>query len=279
VLRAAFRSLQAFCCLLAVASLPAAAAVSTNELIFGVYPYLSSSQTVERFAPLSDHLAKSLGRPVSLRSAPDFEKFIERTHQGEYDIIFTAPHMGRLAERRDGYRALAQTGYSIVVVALTRNESPINSLPDLKSRSLAVGAKLSMTYQVVNQELGKYGLALGREVRFVNTTNFSNVLESLVRNEADAGATGTLLWDNAPPEKINVLREIWRSPPVPGFLLLAHPRIGAAARQRLEQALIDFGHTPAGKVYFEKSQQIDFRSVDAATLKRIDPYTAVFGKP
>lgn len=255
------------------------AAGSNDELIFGVYPFLSSGQIVEHFAPLREHLAKTLGRPVSLRSAPDFEKFIERTRQGEYDIIFTAPHMGRFAEKRDGYRPLAQTGYSIVVVALTRKDGPVNKITDLRGRSLAVGARLSMSYQMVDRELMKHGMALGREVRFVNTANFSNVFESLVRNEADAGATGTLLWDTAPPEKHNVLREIWRSPPVPGFLLLAHPRIGAAAIRRVELALLDFGSTPAGSAYFEKSQQIDFRPVDAATLRRIDPYTAVFGKP
>ncbi len=50
------------------------AAASDSELVFGVYPYLSPSQTVEQFAPLKTHLSKTLGRPVSLRSAPDFAK-------------------------------------------------------------------------------------------------------------------------------------------------------------------------------------------------------------
>lgn len=249
------------------------------ELVFGIYPFLSSGQIADRYAPLRDHLAHQLGRPVSLRSAPDFETFIERTRRGEYDIIFTAPHMGRLAEQRDSYRALAQTGYSIIIVALTRKDGPLNKITDLKGRSLAVGARLSMSYQMVDRELERHGLSIGRDVHFVNTSNFSNVLESLVRKEADAGATGTLLWDNAPPEKHNVLREIWRSQAVPGFLLLAHSRLGSATRNKLEQALFDFSATPAGKTYFEKTQQVDFRPIDAATLKRIDPYTAVFGKP
>lgn len=251
----------------------------TDELIFGIYPYLSSSQMVAQFSPLGDHLAKELGRPVSLRSAPDFEKFIERSRNGEYDIIFTAPHLGRLAEQRDGYRALAQTGYSIVIVLLARNDGPIRKLADLKGNSLAVGSRLSMSYQMVERALVEQGLSIGRDVRFVNTANFSNVLEALVRKEADAGATGTLLWDNAPPEKHQVLHEVWRSQTVPGFLLLAHPRIGPAALKRLEQAIVDFGGTPAGKLYFEKTQQIDFRPVSAAAMKSIDPYTAFLGKP
>lgn len=257
----------------------AQAVQENNELVLGVYPYLSPNQIVEQFAPLNDHLTKSLNRPVSLRSAPDFAQFIERTRAGEYDIIFTAPHLGRIAETRDGYRPLAQTGYSIVVVALARNDGPITALADLKGRKLAVGAKLSMTYQIVDQALHKQGLALGRDVEFVDTASFSNVLEALVRREADAGATGTLLWDNAPPEKHEILREIYRSGPVPGFLILAHPRASAATLKRIERAVLDFGKTPAGKTFFDKTQQIDFRPVDAATMKRIDPYTIIIGKP
>jgi phosphonate transport system substrate-binding protein len=274
-----YATCRSFLAVLAFVAGLAQAVQENNELVLGVYPYLSPNQIVEQFAPLNDHLTKSLNRPVSLRSAPDFAQFIERTRAGEYDIIFTAPHLGRIAETRDGYRPLAQTGYSIVVVALARNDGPITALADLKGRKLAVGAKLSMTYQIVDQALHKQGLALGRDVEFVDTASFSNVLEALVRREADAGATGTLLWDNAPPEKHEILREIYRSGPVPGFLILAHPRASAATLKRIERAVLDFGKTPAGKTFFDKTQQIDFRPVDAATMKRIDPYTIIIGKP
>ncbi len=275
---AACKSLLAVLALFAGLFHSAQAAQENSELVLGIYPYLSPSRIVEQFSPLNDHLTKSLDRPVSLRSAPDFAKFIERTSAGEYDIIFTAPHMGRLAETRDGYRRIAQTGYSIVVVVLTRKDGPITALGALKGRKLAVGARLSMTYQIVDHALGKQGLALGRDVEFIDTASFSNVLEALVRFEADAGATGTLLWDGAPPEQRTVLREIWRSAPVPGFLLLVHPRVGAATLKHIERAVLDFRTTPAGKAFFETSRQIDFRPVNAATMKRIDPFTAVFDK-
>lgn len=266
--------------ILVAATLSIARAESaTRELVFGIYPFLSAGQIADRYAPLRDHLTQQLKQSVSLRSAPDFEAFIERTRRGEYDIIFTAPHMGRLAEQRDGYQALAQTGYSIVIVALVRKDGPINKISDLKGHSLAVGARLSISYQMVDRELARHGLSIGKDVRFINTSNFPNVLESLMRKEADAGATGTLLWDDASPEKHNVLREIWRSQAVPGFLLLAHSRLGSNTLNQVKQALLDFSATPAGKSYFETTQQLDFRPVDAATLKRIDPYTAVLSKP
>lgn len=255
------------------------AATQENALVFGVYPYLSPSQVVTQFKPLADHLAARLGRPVNLVSAPDFGSFIERTARGEYDIVFTAPHMGRLAETRDGFRPLAQTGYAIVIVVLAPKNGPLHSLANLGGRSIAIGAKLSMTYQIVDRALGEHGLAIGRDVKFVDAASFSNVPASVLHGEADAGATGTLLWDDAPAAQRADLREIFRSQPVPGFLLLGHPRLGGQTLAGLNKALEDFKETSAGREYFRKTRQIDFRPVDAATMKRIDPFTAVFDTP
>jgi len=256
-----------------------AANADKGELVFGVYPYLSPNQIVEQFTPLNDHLAKALGRPVLLRSAPNFAKFIERTSAGEYDIIFTAPHMGRLAEKRDGYRPLAQSANPFIFIALAKKDSPVKSLDNMRDRALAVGAKLSMTYQVMNQALGKSGLELGKNVKFVDTASFSNIIEAVLRGEADAGAAPTILLDNAPAEQRAQLKEIYRSQPLPSFFLLGHPRNGEATLKKLQAALNAFAGTPAGKTYFAKSLQVEFRPLNAATLERIDPFTSVFHEP
>lgn len=270
--------LLAACSLAGGAALAQPVANTQGELVFGVYPLLSPSQTAERFAPLKEHLAKALGMPVTLRSAPDFASFIERTRAGEYDIIFTAPHMGRLAQKRDGYRPIVQTG-QVTIVTLARRNGPVRTLADLKGRTLAVGARLSMTYQVVDHALGRHGLAIERDVKFIDSVSFSNVIEAIMRGEADAGATITQFLDAASSEQREDLREIHRAEPTPGFLILAHSRIASEILRKLQQAFVDFKSTEAGKAYFGKTRQVDFRPVDEAAMKRIDPFTAVFEAP
>ena len=255
------------------AALPAASAQG-DELVFGVYPYLTPTQIVEQFTPLKEYIGKTLERPVAMVSAPDFTAFIERTRKGEYDVIFTAPHMGRLAEKRDGYRRVAQTGYQIVVAVLARRDGPIRSLDDLHARSIAIGSRNSMTYQVVAEALRRRGLGLGQDVRLVETASFSNVIQAVMRGEADTGGTGTLLWDVATDEQRDALRVVFESGAVPGFLVMAHPRLGEAGIRRLQQALPAFGSTSAGVAYFRQTHQIDFRPLDDAAMKRIDPYVA-----
>jgi phosphonate transport system substrate-binding protein len=67
---------------------------------------------------------------------------------------------------------------------------------------------------------------------------------------------------------------VFQSGPVPGFLVMAHPRLGEAGIRRLQQALPAFGSTSAGVAYFRQTHQIDFRPLDDAAMKRIDPYVA-----
>lgn len=94
--------------------------------VFDVYPYLSPRLSVEQFKPLYDYQVKTLGRPIERRSAKDYSSFIEGNGRGDYDIIFNAPRFARLAQRREGYRPLAQTGYRIQIIAVTRGYSGLS---------------------------------------------------------------------------------------------------------------------------------------------------------
>lgn len=247
-----------------------------SSLVFAVYPYLSPTQIATFYSPLRERLALALDRPISMRSAPDFTQFVQRLRAEEYDIAVVAPHIGRHAQKRFGYRVLAQTGYRIQIVTVVRREAPIRSLADLRGKSLAVGARLSIAYQLMEKALTENGLVFGRDVRFVDTAGFSNVLEAVQRGDADAGATGTPLWEMASSEFREALREIYKTPEVPGFFVIAHPRLGNALLLRLASELYGFAATPQGKVFFEGTHLIDFRPVTEATLQSLDPYTKVF---
>lgn len=76
-----------------------------------------------------------------------------------------------------------------------------------------------------------------------------------------------------------MLREILRQKDLgPGLIVLAHPRLEAAMQSKLQTALYSFKDTPAGQAYFQKSKQIDFRPVDEADLRVMDPYAELLVK-
>lgn len=263
--------------LLALVALPVQAA-DDGALVFGVFPYLSPRVMVEQFNPLKDYLEKSLGRPIELRSAKDYSSFIEGTTRGDYDFIFNAPQLARLAQKREGYLPLAQTGHRLQIIAVTRKDSTVESLEDLHGQSISIGARMSMTHQIMRDELRKVGLELERDVNYLDTAYFSNVLQSVIRGDAIAGATDISLWHGAPAEERAELREFFRAKTVPGLILVGHPRLGNETLVTLQKALYAFNLTPEGRVYFDKTKLADFQPVDEATMESLDPYTEIYSE-
>jgi len=260
-----------------------AAPPGEEALTLGIFPYLSANQMVDQLSPLGKRLEEALGRKVILVSAPDFMSYVERTAKGEYDLVLTAPHMGRLAQTRDGWQLVVQSGQKTATVLLVRKESSIHSIEDLRGKKMAVGDWRSVTYLLAEEAIAQKGLTLGKDVEVVETATFSNVVQSVFLGEVDVGATPTLLWDkweHVNAEQHSQLREIFRAQPAtPSFLVMASPKTDQATIRRLRDSLLSFNDTVTGKSFFQKSQYESFLPLDEATMERIDPYVHVLTEP
>jgi len=246
-----------------------------GEITLGVLPYVTAGKLVEYHTPLKNYIAESLGRPVVLITAPDLLGFVERTEKSEYDLILTAPHFGRLAERRDGYQVVARTMNEIQAAFLVRKDSDVQRLEDLKGKRIMVAQPISMMYQLSVGTLEKKGLVPGKNITIVEARTNNNAMTAPLRNEAEAGITGILLWGLATAEQKEQLRLIGTSPSMPGFVLMAHKRVPKRDVDKLRKALLSFRTTPQGEAYFAASGLKDFVLMDSATMSSIDPYTKV----
>ncbi len=265
-------------------SAPLRAGQAAAPLTLGVFPYLSPNQMVEQLSPLVKRMEQALGRKIVMVSAPDFLSYVDRTARGEYDLILTAPHMGRLAQKRDGWRLVAMSGQQTATVILVRNDSGIKKLEDLRGRKMAVGNWRSVTYLLAEEALAQKGLTLGKDVEVVETATFSNVVQSVFLGEVAAGATPTLLWDkwvHVNEEQHRALREIFRArPPNPhSFLVMAPAGVEEAAVLRLRESLLSFHNTPEGREFLQKSQFESFLPPDEKAMERSDPFIHVLIEP
>lgn len=261
--------------LLGLAMVPTATADDKPPLTLGVFPYVTPVQLASFHTPLKDYLARSLQRPVSLVTAPDFESFVERTRQGQYDIIITAPHLGRLAETRDGYKRLAQTRHVVQGIFLTRKASPIQRIEDLKGKRVMVAQQVSIIYQMSEQLLREKGLVPGESVTIIETRTHNNAMQAPLRGEADASVTGTLLWRVLGEEQKGQLRVIGTTEEAPGFMLMANPRLSPQDIAILRNVLLEFHRVPGSEPYFATTGYERFDPIDDRIMKKLDPYIRV----
>jgi len=261
-------------------ALPATPAVPQGEtLTLGVFPYISANQMMEQLSPLCKRIEEALGKKVILVSAPDFMSYVDRTAKGEYDLVLTAPHMGYLAEKRDGWQRIVQSGQKTATVLLVREESSVQRLEDLRGKKITVGNRRSLTYLLAKEAFADKGIILDKDMEVVETATFSNVVQSVFLGEADVGATPTLLWDNwehVNPEQHRQLREIYRAKPAaPSFLVMASPKTDQATIRRLTDSLLSFQDTAEGKTFFQKSQMMSFEPIDDASMESAAPFVHV----
>jgi phosphonate transport system substrate-binding protein len=256
-----------------------ATAHEKTQLTLGVFPYVSPVQLAAFHTPLKDYLAKSLQRPVSLVTAPDFDSFVERTREGQYDIIITAPHLGRLAETRDGYKRLAQTGHTSQGIFLARKDSDIHKIEDLRGKTVMIAQKVSIIYQMSEHLLREKGLVPGESVTIIETRTHNNAMHAPLRGEADASVTGTLLWRVLQDEQKDQMRVIGATEEAPGFMVMANQHLSKQDIEKIKNLLLDFHRLPGSEAYFSTTGYEKFEKIDDKVMKKLDPYTRILMNP
>lgn len=250
-----------------------APASAEQELSFGIFPYISPASLVEFQSPLKRYIEENLNQPVAIVTAQDFDTFLERTQKAEYDILYTAPHFGRIAQKQNGYIPLVMTSHKVQGYFLVKNESPVKKLEDLKDKTVMIAQRKSVLFQLTEHKLRQHGLMEGKNITLLETRTHNNALYAPLRDEADASVTGVLLWHTLGQEYKEKMHILDTTDSVPGFFILVHSRVPQAKRDKLKQALLNFSSTDEGREYFKKTGFIGMEPLPEKILKAMDQYT------
>jgi len=248
-----------------------------EPLRMGVFPYHSPEQLVRLHKPLKDYLSHASGQQFRLVSAPDFDRFIQRTREGRYDVVITAPHLGRTAEREDGYRWLGFARRDSRAVFVAREDAGLTTLEHLSGYRVAMPPEVAIIHQVAVHQLRKHGLRPGANVSVIAKKSHDAALFAVLRGEADAAAIGLPTWRRYDLPGKDSLRVIAQSEPVPGFAILVHPKLPASIAEDIRKALYRFESTPGGSAYFDKTGLEGIRAVSKQDLEQIDRYLSGIG--
>ncbi|MDB5760822.1 MAG: phnD [Burkholderia sp.] len=271
--------------LLLTAALPMSA-YADDTLRFGVGLFQPDKEKNDAtYRPMADYLAKKLGRKVELRTVDSWEGLAKSLANGETDIALLGPWGYVLANGNSGAQAVATILYdgkpTYHALVVTRPDSGINKLEDLKGKSFAFGDKGSTSgYLIPTHQFLKMGIA-DPEKYFgkVIYTRHQAIETQVTRGELDAGAD----YDrnrNAMIEqgliKAAESRIIWTSAPLPNdaFAVSADLARDKALVAKLQLALEQMGDAlkadgkllPAHYTGFVRSNDALYKSIRDAGL-------------
>jgi phosphonate transport system substrate-binding protein len=259
-----------FGCLLLIVCRPAFSA--DKPLVFGIFPHLTGKQIVVTYRPLADALERHLQRQVIIYSAPDFKTFVERTRQGEYDVLLTAPHLAWLARQDAGYRPLLKYAQPVHGLLVVKADSPFDAPETLRGRTIATADPIAVAVLAIEAEMAAHGLKRTIDYKTINSGTHLNAVMQVVNGRSDAAMLGVHTYTLMSPELRQQLRVLAETPPLSSLMYLTHPRLDDDEAQAVRKALLQFATTPEGRAFMQRGNYGGFVEVDGSELHAFRPY-------
>lgn len=239
-----------------------------RPLRVALLPFTNTMRLMEMYQPLRESLQATLGQPVHLFTAADFDSHFRLVRDRDYDIAITGPHFGAWAIAH-GARPLLRYSPTLKPILVVRADSPITSPLDLHGKVLTLSNRLSVSSITGQAWLAGLGLTEGRDYRLTVSPTHTTAIMSVVMGEADAAITTHTPVQQAPEDTRKAIRIIESPEGVPHLFTIANPAMPAEQAARIKAALLTFADTAAGKEFLEHSGYRSYRDISDQDLESL----------
>jgi phosphonate transport system substrate-binding protein len=213
----------------------------------GVFPYLPVLMIDQVFGPVAAQLAEDLGRPVHLKTKPDFEKFLKELREQSYDIILVHPFFYVEASDEHHYLPLARLEEPLTGVIMVREGDRLETLADLEGKTLALPPALAAASELVKGALLDAGLVPGVHVSLVHYRSKPSCLQAVAAGRAAACGLPRFALPQIDPNNNLKLRPMFETEAVSNFVFAVHARVPEADRTTLCNSILAWPFTAAGR--------------------------------
>jgi phosphonate transport system substrate-binding protein len=213
-------------------------------LKFGFDLRLDPKDDFKIYMPFLQYLTETTGLKFSIVFTADYEETIKNLGAGVTQFAFLGPLNGIRAKKLYGTGCLAMGKNSLgrkeyQGAIITRPESDLSDLTDLKGRSFAFGSRFSTQGHLIARfMLEQAGLSLGDLSIYEYTGSHENAMRAILNGAFDAAAVqDSLARKMSALGKVKILS---MSAPFPASLACFNGNVDASIVTKVKQALMDF---------------------------------------
>lgn len=253
-----------------------AASAQTSEapFIFGVLPNVSTRVIFANYQPVRNYFERELKRPVQIATAPDFRLFSEATLRGDYHLVVTAANLGRVAQLDGKWEPIAIYEPAIPALLIADAANGSSAVEQLRGKTLAVANPQSLVVLRGLQWLRDQGLHEGRDFKMVRSNNDDSLGAMIRSGEAPLAMMSMGEFrqiDESVRKSLKITVEFAK---VPGFLVMANPKLDGAEKRRLQGQMLRLPQDSEGKKFSTLAGVVNIREVNRAELESLDPFVA-----
>ncbi len=262
---------------------------TAKTLRVGFVPAEDAQQVMQNAQPIVEILRKELGMEIQPFVATDYTGVVEALRVNKLDVAFLAPASYVLAKNEADIKVILKSerkGIPFYYAAIiTRADSTIKNLDDLRGKTFAFGDSLSTTGHVFPRKMLKErGIDPVRDFKqILHSGGHDATVLAVLNGKVDAGAT----YANSPdskdtawmrylknPEDVKKIRAIAYSEPIPADNLVVSGSLDPRIVKKIEEIFVDLSRDAKGKQMLRELYQID--GFVPATDKDYDPVRQAF---
>jgi phosphonate transport system substrate-binding protein len=262
---------------------------AVKTLRVGFVPAEDAQQVMQNAQPLVEILHKELNMEIQPFVATDYTGIVEALRVNKLDVAFLAPASYVLAKNEANIKVVLKSerkGIPFYYAAIiTRADSGIRKLEDLRGKTFAFGDSLSTTGHVFPRKMFKErGIDPVRDFKqILYSGGHDATVLAVLNGKVDAGAT----YANSPdsedtawmrylknPEDVKKIRAIAFSEPIPADNLVISGSLDDAVAKKIVAIFLELSRDPQGKKMLRDLYQID--GFVTATDKDYDSVRAAF---
>jgi phosphonate transport system substrate-binding protein len=245
---------------------------SRKVLRVGFVPAEDAQQVMQNAQPIVDILEKQLGMEVQPFVAADYTGVVEALRVNKLDVAFLTPASYVLAKNEANVKVVLKSERkgvaSYYAAIITRADSGIQRLGDLRGKTFAFGDALSTTGNIFPRKMFKeQGIDPVRDFKqILYSGGHDATVLAVLNGKVDAGAT----YANSPdsddtawmrylknPEDEKKIRAIAFSEPIPADNLVINGNLDEAIAKKVEEIFLQLSRDPKGKQMMRDLYQID----------------------
>ena len=234
---------------LIIALVPGGAPADSPEVLrVSAIPDENPNELLRIYTPFAEYLGKQLGMKVQFVPVVDYAATVEGLAAKKLDLVwyggFTSVQAVRRTDGKATRLAMRKEDAEFKSVFVTRKDSGIKSLADLKGKTFSFGSVSSTSGHLMPRYfLLKNGINPDRD--FAQKAAFSGAHDATAlwveSGKVDAGALNFLVWDKLVETKkvdLNKITVFWTTPPYVDYVWTARSDLDPGLRERIAQAFL-----------------------------------------
>lgn len=212
-----------------------------TPLILGIHPFLSETELIKRFTPLTSYLEKTIHRKIQIKVASNYQQHISFIGLDRVDIAYLGPSiyidMVKGYGRKPILARLEVNGKPYFHGKIfTQKNSTIKTPDDLKGKSMAFGDPNStMSTRIPLWLLKQNGIRKSDLGYYQFLNNHSNVAYSVLMGDFDAGATKEAVYNQFESQG---LRAIATTPAISEHLFVTRNNLDDETVEKLKHFML-----------------------------------------